>query len=189
MVTDVRDLPEFNKVALQGSPNVEVQIGEQQSVEVEVDDNLVDVITTEVSDGELTISSNESYSTSSGITVRITIPQLESVQVAGSGNVTASGLAESSFSGIVSGSGDVVVTGTATSVTTHVTGSGDIDLSDLRAETVTAEVTGSGDIDVTASQTVAATVTGSGDITYSGHSGGEPTVTSTINGSGDVEKR
>lgn len=189
MVTDVRDLPEFSKISLDGSTNVELQIGDEQSVEVDVDDNLVDVITTEVSDGELTISSNESYSTSSGITVRITIAELQSVEVAGSGNVTASGLTGDSLSVTVLGSGDVVVTGTATKVTAHVTGSGDIDLTNLKAETVTADVTGSGDIDVTASGTIAATVSGSGDITYSGHSGGEPTVTSTVHGSGDVEKR
>ncbi len=188
-VTDVRAVPEFTKVRVRNSANVIIQIGDEQSVEVEVDDNLVDVITTDVSGGEMTVSSDGSYSTNLGVTVRVTVPKLEAASINGSGDITVSGLAAEKFEATVRGSGDIRVVGTATRIEAKVTGSGDIDLSQLNADTGAAKVTGSGDISICVSEKLDARVTGSGDIRYGGHSGSEPKVDESVTGSGNISKR
>lgn len=188
-VTDMRDLKEFREISLSSDATVEVALGDEQSVELELDDNLVDIIETEVRSGRLTIKSNKNYRSNIGILVRITVPKLEAVTVSGSGEVNVQNLEADRFEGRVTGSGEIRVKGTAKHVEAAVTGSGDIDFSDLHAEAVEAKVTGSGDIRVSASNRVKARVTGSGDISYAGHSGAMPKLESKITGSGDVRKR
>jgi hypothetical protein len=188
-VTDIRGVPEFTKVRVTNSANVIVQIGDEQTVEVEVDDNLVDLITTDVSSGEMTVSSDGSYSTSIGVTVRVTVPRLEAASISGSGDITVSGLAADTFEATIRGSGDITVVGTARRVEATVTGSGDIDLSQLNADTGAARVTGSGDISISVSEELKARVTGSGDIRYRGHSGSDPKVDESVTGSGDISKQ
>lgn len=187
-VTDIRAVADFTKLSVSNSADVIVQIGDEQSVEVDIDDNLVDVITTEVSNGRLSISSNQSYSTNVGLQVRITVPRLEAVSISGSGDVTVTGLSNDEFKASITGSGDIKAAGTATAVEAKVTGSGTVDLAELHAETAEAKVTGSGDIYVCASKDVSARVTGSGDISYAGHSDLNPAVSSSVTGSGNVRK-
>lgn len=188
-VTDIRAVDAFSKIKLLSSADVVVEISDEQSVEVEVDDNLVDIITTEVSGETLSISSTESYSSRSGIVVRIKVAELDEVSIGGSGEIKIDGLAADDFSATVTGSGDVVASGTAKALTARVTGSGDVDCSAVKAETAEARVTGSGDVAVSASQSVKANITGSGDIVYSGHSGKNPDVDTSVMGSGDIHKK
>ncbi|MFK7819881.1 MAG: head GIN domain-containing protein [Planctomycetaceae bacterium] len=190
LATDVRDVSEFQSIRLYTSVDVVVQVGESTTLEVEGDDNLCELISTEVSgDGWLTISSNKSFSTRNPITVRITTPSLENVELAGSGDITVEGLTGDRFDAQVSGSGDIIASGTADRIEAAVAGSGSIDMSELKAAVADATVSGSGDIIVCANKEVTATVSGSGEIEYSGHSGQKPDVSTTVNGSGDVSAR
>ncbi len=188
-VTDIRAVDTFSKLELHSSADVVVEIADEQSVEVDVDDNLVEIITTEVSGDTLTIGSSESYSSPSGVVVRIRVVKLDDVSLMGSGEIRVNGLAADDFSATVTGSGDIVVNGAATTVTAKVTGSGDVDCSALKAETANARVTGSGDVSVSASKFVKARITGSGDIVYSGHSNSNPNVDTSVTGSGDIHKQ
>lgn len=188
-VTDIRALDTFSKIRLQSSADVVVEISDEQSVEVDLDDNLVEVITTEVSGDTLSIGASESYSSRTGVLVRIKVATLEAVSITGSGEVKVNGLSGDEFSATVTGSGDVIAVGTANSVTAKVTGSGDVDCSNLEAETAQAQVTGSGDVSVSASKSITAKVLGSGDVICSGHSGSNPTIDSSVTGSGDVTRR
>jgi len=188
-VTDIRAVDTFSKIKLDSSADVVVEIADEQSVEVDVDDNLVEIITTEVSGDTLSIGSSESYSSRTGVVVRIKVAKLDTVSLMGSGEIKVDGLAADDFSATVTGSGDVVVVGAAKTVTAKVTGSGDVDCSALKAETANARVTGSGDVSVSASKFVKAKITGSGDIDYSGHSGSSPNVDTSVTGSGDINKR
>jgi hypothetical protein len=190
VVTDVRDVPDFDSIRLQTSMDVTVQIGDTTSLVVEGDDNLCELIRTEVSNtGTLTISKDKRFTSRSPVVVRITVPQLNDVEVSGSGDIVVEGLTGGSFTAEVHGSGDIVASGTATKINANVAGSGSVDLSDVKANVATATVSGSGDIYVCASEGVTATVSGSGDIEYSGHSGQNPEVTSVVSGSGDVSRR
>lgn len=188
-VTELRDLEAFEKISLKAPADVFVTIGDEQSVELEVDDNLVDVITTEVRSGRLEIGANKNFKTDLGVVLRITVPKLQAATVTGSGKVLVETLDCDRFEGKVTGSGDLKASGKAKRVEATVTGSGDLDFSDLQAEEAEAKVTGSGDLMLSASKKVKARVTGSGDITYQGHSGAMPNVESKITGSGDIRRK
>lgn len=163
-----------------------------------------DALTFEVSDSLLTISSRDNDWDWSNEPVRITLyyNRVDSLTVAGSGDINASALVGESLKFAVQGSGDIEISELdADSVTAQVTGSGDIDLAGksielrasvlgsgdinaqpLSAQKAVASVTGSGDIELQASAHLEASIVGSGDIRYSG----SPEVSQRVTGSGDV---
>ncbi len=184
--TEGRDVPEFARVKVVGSTDVSVVVGDEQTVHVSADDNLLPVIKTEVIDGELVVSSDESYFTSIGVTVNVTVTALEGVSVTGSGDVVVVGVDAEAFDVRITGSGDVQVSGKAEQLTVTVAGSGDAALFGLISREAVVTVDGSGDVEVHATWSFDGEVRGSGDITYAGN---PPTVGESTSGSGDIEPR
>jgi hypothetical protein len=184
--SETRDVESFNRIKLTGSSEVIVTIGEPQSVTVEADDNLLDIITTEVRGGSLVISARESYSSRVGVTVTITAPELRGVSITGSGDVSVEDLEVESFETSVTGSGDITARGQADSLEAKVTGSGDIDCFGLKVRRAEASIYGSGDIRLHVSESLSGAVYGSGDIEYRGN---PKDVERTVAGSGDISAR
>jgi hypothetical protein len=182
--SEERALDPFTSIELTGAPDVHVTVGGEQAVLVEADDNLLELVETRVRGRTLKIETRESYSSRLGVTITLTTPALESVSVAGSGDVTVEGVDADSFEVSVTGSGDVRASGKSRSVEAAVTGSGDIDLSGLEAVRGYAHVTGSGDIRIHATEELTAKIMGSGDVDYTGSPG---KVDSQVVGSGDVK--
>ena len=192
----------FHGVDLSGSLEVIISHGATQKIEVEAQANLIALVTTEVRNGHLKLSTKESYSTNKPFIIHITVPALDHVSISGSGDVTSTTpFKTEAFEAQVNGSGDVdmvieggtvkadlngsgeiKLSGSAVSLEAHVKGSGDVKAGNLRTGTAKAVVVGSGDITVDAA-TLDAHITGSGDVKYKGQ---QPTVTSHITGSGSV---
>lgn len=186
MKTETRDVAEFEKIKLSGSFDVYVQIGEPQSVKVTFDDNLLDIIMTEVHGRTLRIYSDESFSSRRDCRVEITVAKLEDVGVSGSGNVEIRDLNGGDFAVAVSGSGDIRAAGKVDELDISVSGSGDIDARDLEAVDAYVTVSGSGDVEVNASGELSARVSGSGDIAYYGT---PDHISQRVSGSGSIRKK
>jgi hypothetical protein len=182
--TEPREVGEFDKIHVNGSPNVNVVIGDQRNVTVTADDNLLPVIDTVVEDGTLVIGGSEPFRTRLGVTVQVTVPALTHVAVHGSGDVTVKGLDAATFKAEIQGSGDIRVAGRAAELDVEIQGSGDVKLDELAAKRAAVEVQGSGDSTVKVSDELNVHVMGSGDVKYIG----EPKVTKTGDASGEVKK-
>lgn len=193
----------FHGFAVEGAMDVIITPASVQSVEIEAQENLIGLVTTEVRNGVWRIATREGYSTSEPFVVHIRVPVIDVVELDGSGNVKADGsftagavklavngsgdidmaFAARSVDVQVQGSGDVTVAGSCTELRAAVVGSGDINARDLQAESVQASVSGSGDIVVHATKRLNAAISGSGDVVYAG----DPmTVDQRIDGSGEV---
>jgi hypothetical protein len=183
--SETRDVPAFTGLEPHGSINVDVTVGKEQSVTVEVDDNLLQFITTEVKDNKLVIGSKQSYNTQIGVNVTIQVPELTSVAYFGSGNVTLKDAKGENLDVRIIGSGSATATGDVQSLSVDVTGSGNANISGLTAKKVSASVHGDGNIHVHVSETLDATVIGSGSVRYRG----SPQVTKKVTGSGLVDEQ
>ena len=164
--TEPREVGAFDKVHLNGSPNVNIVIGEQRSVSVTADDNLLEVIDTSVEDGTLVIGGSEPFRSRAGVTVQITVPALTHVAVHGSGDVKVKGLDAATFKAEIQGSGDISVAGRAEELDVEIQGSGDVKLDELSAKRASVEVQGSGDSTIKVSDELSVNVHGSGDVKY-----------------------
>ncbi|MDF1543864.1 MAG: DUF2807 domain-containing protein [bacterium] len=180
------DLDSFSRIKAQGSSDIYIKIGREQSVELTCDDNLIDNMIIKVRGKSLIIDSEGSFSTRKGPRIDITVPSLESMSLSGSGDVEIEGLNGGEFDYRLSGSGDLRAEGKLEFLEIKLTGSGDIDTRDLIAEEVDCRLSGSGDIQVYASESFDGSVSGSGDITYYGK---PKHVDRSVSGSGSIRKR
>ncbi len=196
-------VPPFHGIRVEGALDVVLTPAPAQQVEVEAQENLVDLVTTEVRNGIWTIRTREGYSTDKPFVVHISAPVIDAVSIDGSGDVKGqgpfaagkvhlgiqgSGDLDMAFTATavdvaVQGSGDVKLAGTCSDLNAAVQGSGDINARDLKAESARASSTGSGDITVCATKRLNAAVAGSGDVVYTGD---PQTVDKQVAGSGEV---
>ncbi len=185
VVTEDRTVGSFTSVDLQGSAEVEVTLGSTQSVSVKADDNILPLIETTVSGGELVIRTRPGMSIEpiSGIHVTVVATALNTATLSGSGKVNVTGMKGSALTVNLPGSGDITVKGTVDRVTVNVLGSGNAVCDELKAHSATVSLMGSGDIRVYADQSLDANLSGSGNIRYSGD---PPQVTKNITGSGHI---
>lgn len=88
--SETRDVGSFREVSLNGEADVVVTIGEDLVVTVRGDDNLLSDVNTEVNGETLEISQTDDVDLEpqGGITVEITVPELEAAEVSGAGNIT-----------------------------------------------------------------------------------------------------
>ena len=187
VVTQTRDVADFDKVKLIGSPDVSIKAGDEFSVKVTTDDNLQANITTEVKNGALVVGSQGMYSTNSGVKIAITMPELVEAKVSGSGDLEFDGFQSESFTASISGSGSIKGSGSAKTLSAKISGSGDIELGKFETEATTVSISGSGDVEVNATKSLDAKISGSGDIKYVSHD--DLKVSKKIAGSGDVSAK
>ena len=185
VVSQARQPGGFDAVQTKGAIDLDIAIGAQAAVTVDMDDNLQDLIRTEVHGGTLIIDSKGSWTADHDPRVHITVPALSAVAMEGSGATILKGLNGGDLALRIAGSGDIDAEGRVASLDVLVNGSGDAKLGALQTDSARVRVNGSGDVTVNVAQTLEASVYGSGDIRYRGNA----KVSSHIYGSGMVEKK
>jgi hypothetical protein len=205
IITQEREVAEFNKVLLKGSGKVFLTPGEKQLLEIKTDDNIMPLIETDVSGDKLTISHGKHHLRPTVFEVFITVKDLAGVAISGSGDIIGKGrfvtdtfYAEISGSGDVdlevetgkleskiSGSGSIRLAGKAQDYRVSISGSGEINAFDVEAENISVKISGSGDCRVYATESLDAKISGSGDVYYKGR----PRINTKISGSGSLKSR
>jgi hypothetical protein len=203
--TEGRTVGAVDQISLAGSGNLTVINGDAPSLTVTADDNLLPLIETIVSGRQLQIHTRAGYSINpqTPISYTLTVPQLEKVELSGSGSVQASQFTGNKLAITLSGTGTIMLreldyealsvnlsgaakatmSGVANEMTVRVSGSGDIDAKELRTATSEVRVSGSADIRLWATERLNARVSGSGDVRYRG----DPKIEKRISGSGSVK--
>jgi hypothetical protein len=103
------EVPAFDGVNVTGTCNVDIQIGEPQSVEFFAQSEILDVLDYEVDDGILEIGFKRGYSvnTSEEIRAEITIPELNFTGVTGACNYELEGAQQEELNIYISGVGNI----------------------------------------------------------------------------------
>jgi hypothetical protein len=186
-VTHQRDVSGFSGIALSVPGRVEIVQGPAEGVTLTADDNVVPEIETVVERGVLQIRLREKIGLTTRTPIAITVKarSIESIAVAGSGEVIATALEAPALTIRVAGSGDVKVGGRADSLRVRISGSGDVDAGRFDTQRAQVSVAGSGDATVWARKALEVSVSGSGDVRYFG----DPEVRKTVAGSGTVRRK
>jgi hypothetical protein len=182
--TETRQVEPFEVIESKGSIDLDIHIGPQLSVAVEADDNLLDLVRTEVSGGVLEVDSRKgNWSSHHNIVVHVTLPQLSALGISGSGDAKLSGMNGGKLGVKIVGSGDLSASGRVDELHLVIKGSGDAKLEQLAADAVLVRIDGSGDATVNAAKSIDATIHGSGDVRWHGTA---TDVDSQIYGSGEM---
>jgi hypothetical protein len=180
-----RDVAAFTSIAMDGAFDIEVVCQKPQSVEVEGDDNLLPLITTEISNNVLHIKSNRSYSVNDPIKVTISLPNLEGISTNGAGKIDVSGLKNDKFEIDANGATTIRVAGETKLIDIDTNGAGKIYAQKLRATRGVVEAKGVARVDVKVTEQLDVTVSGPSHVTYQG----DPVLNKTVHGPGSVEKK
>lgn len=177
-----RSVGSFDAISVSGGLRLEVRVGQPLQVTIEAQENLHEVIRTEVRGTELEIWIDGSISTSREILARVDVPSLEALDLSGGIELDVSGLDGGSFELDVSGSAQGQISGRVDRLRIDTAGSADLDLFELDAREVSIDIAGSGTIRTTARESLDVDVAGSGEVTYRG----KPRVTIEQSGSAKV---
>lgn len=208
MASESRSISGFSGVEIAGPYDVYLSQGEQYSVRIEGDQNLLEYVETEQHGDMLEIGSRQGFNIRprKSIKVFITSPRIEALEVAGSGSImsqtpfssqgrlkmTIAGSGDISLGEVdapeiaseIGGSGSITVKGKTRVFQAEVAGSGEIHAFGLLSEETDVEIAGSGDVEVYASKSLDVSIAGAGDVKYKG----TPTVSQSKAGSGSVRK-
>src|SRR6266576_1407413 len=131
--TQKRDIAPFTSIATEGAFTIDVVSQKPVSLEVEGDDNILPLITTEVSNNVLHIKNVRSYSVHEPINVRISVPNLEGLTVSGAGKISITGLKNDKFEIDSNGAPTITVAGETDLIDIDTNGAAKIDAHKLRA--------------------------------------------------------
>ncbi|HOP04338.1 MAG TPA: head GIN domain-containing protein [Tenuifilaceae bacterium] len=207
--TEKRDVKDFTGIELAISGDVFLSQGDNFSVTVEAEKDILHKIETVVEGGTLRIKTEKGFNISWGdakLKVYITMPRVEKLSISGSGDIKAetpikaetlllsiSGSGDISVPSLsveelaakVSGSGDINVEGSSVGkkADVSVSGSGDVSISGIEFTDAEVSIVGSGDAYIVVKDNFTARIVGSGDIRYSGN----PRIDAKITGSGELK--
>jgi hypothetical protein len=206
IVSETRVVSNIESISFSGMGNLFLEQGDQETLKIEADDNLIPYIKSEVHNGVLTIFFNCSNShiiyPSQPVRIYVTAKNISELELSGSGQVISDKIITNSMDMDISGSGRVNIKQLKADVLTArisgssrcelegevasqkivISGSGVCDTTQLVSHNANVSVSGSGRALVSADESLDAHVTGSGKVGYFGN----PKVMQSVQGSGSV---
>ena len=212
VITEPRQVGHFNRVSMGGSGELAVTQGDEESLAIEADDNLLRHIQSEVKDGTLFLGIkggnwSDRIQPTKRVKFNVIMKQIAGLDLSGSGSIRASRITTQDLDIDVSGSGDVTISsltaqkldvglsGSATCAFSggkvsrqgiDISGSGQYRAPKLESQTVDATISGSGHATVWAEESLSVNISGSGEVDYFGSPG---KITKKVSGSGSINGR
>lgn len=168
IVTEKRDVAEFRAIDVSGIFKVEATAQGDYAVEVVADDNLQEVIRTEVEDGVLKIEADKHIKSHGPIVVRISAPDIENIEASGASNVSVTNLNNQSLAIDSSGASKVLVEGETARLSVDVSGASSINAGGLKAVDAEVDASGASRVEVFATGDLRSEASGASKVVYSG---------------------
>jgi hypothetical protein len=184
ITAETRSLEAFKGVQAGGVFHVTVVPGAVHSVEIRTDDNLIELVSTEVRGDTLYIKATRKISSAGAINVTVTSPQIESIGSSGVAKFDVTVPTGASLSIDSSGASRVAVKGEVKELTVDISGAANIDASALKAVNAVVDASGASRAQVFASGRLKAEASGASKITYGG---GPSSVERRSSGAGSIE--
>lgn len=185
---------QFDEISTVGPQDVVITYGETASVRSEGSPEALSLLEAVVEDGQLIIRPKDRFNgwawgRLDDATFHVTVPRLDAVAVAGSGNVRVDRIAGDNFEGSIAGPGELsigvmavkeadfriggsgnvaVADGVADETRVSIGGSGEVRAGGLRSGTASVSIGGSGDVALTVQDEADVSIAGSGDVNISG---------------------
>ncbi|MDH4138193.1 MAG: DUF2807 domain-containing protein, partial [Anaerolineae bacterium] len=140
VVTEDRPVSNFNRVSLTGVGGVIITQGEEESLTVRADDNIMRYIKTEVENGTLILGftnevKNKHIRPSKTIKFNLSVRDVTGLDISGAGDVNVASLDTDRLEIVVGGAGDVSISSlTAEELVVHLNGAGNVELAGQVAE-------------------------------------------------------
>ena len=186
---ETRTVNSFTQIQTNGDFTLSLTVTAKKAEQVELhlsgDENLLPLVTSEVSSDRLILDTTKAVWTKLPLTLTAAVEDVQVIEVNGAGDIRLDGLDNEALAVRVNGSGSARLSGKTGKLELEINGSGDMDATDLQADSVNIDISGSGDCKVHAVNELKVDIAGSGDVTYLGD---PDSVSQDIAGSGSVSK-
>ncbi len=201
VVLESRSVQEYDRISFNGCGEVILTQGDEESLSIEVDDNLLPYIKSEVQSGELILGFTEqlkhkTIAPSEGIKFFLSFKELDEIGINGAGVIRADSLKADRLAIYLRGAGDVTIDGlTADRLLVQIPGAGKVEVSgrveeqeillsglgsykgeDLESEIAQVELRGLGDANLWVSSSLDVVISGAGSVSYYGNPAVAPEV-------------
>jgi len=207
IVTEERNVSGFDRVSLSGFGDVTVEVGDEESLTVTTDDNIMPYVRSEVRGDTLILDFddkgfNRGYDPTDGIHFSLVVTELNRIDISGVGKmligeheterfvVNNSGAASVQIDSLTadelvvsqSGAGTVIVSGKVQGQELNHSGAGSYHAGELESETAILEISGVGTATVWATESLDISISGMGNVIYYG----APRISQNISGLGNL---
>ena len=207
IITEERDVSDFDRVSLSGFGEVTIEQGDEESLTVTTDENIMPYVITKVKGNTLVLDlddtgRNGSYDPTDGIKFTLVVKDLSRMDISGAGNIAIDELeteklvVELSGAGNLeihsltadelvvtqSGAGAVFVSGQVKGQDLTFSGVGSYHASELESETAIVLISGAGTATLWATESLDVAISGIGNIIYYGN----PRIIQNVSGLGKL---
>jgi hypothetical protein len=173
MTTEEREVEPFKSIEMRGDARLEIAVGKEESLMLQGRSGYIRRISTSVRGDTLYIrSKRRDWLWTDGdprVTIRITVPELESLRLRGGNDVQLAGFDGGESRIRVEGAAHIHGEGRLDELTVHMSGAGYADFSKLVADEAKVIVDGVGSVHVNSKESLDARMKGVGAIFYSGN--------------------
>ncbi len=207
IITQTLNLSDIRGIDLSITTDVTISQGQTQSIEVTGDSNVIEELETVVQDGIWTISLDDQCFKDFTLSIDITLPELDNIELSGTGDINVNDFTNQDFLNVdLSGTGNIFLNkfDSLNQIVINKSGTGDMTINELISDVNILEInssgtgqyfgfnleakdctvlsSGTGDVELTAIDFLDATVSGTGSVFFRGF----PEIISDISGTGDL---
>jgi len=204
IVTKSFEVGDFDKLTFSGIGKIIIEQGEETSLEVEAENNVIDALKINTSASELEIGFKSRFINvipTKDIVFHLKVKDLKEVSISGAGSIECDNLIVESLSldssGVgsvkinilasdlkigISGAGKVNLSGKVDTQQLDISGVGSYDAKELVSKDCEISISGAGKAVVNATQTLDIEMSGIGKVDYTGN----PSVTQSVSGAGSI---
>jgi len=182
--TESREIGSFTEVEVSGAFVVRITQGDQPSLQLQGDDNLLELVSTDVSGSRLSIDTTESVRQNLPLEIDIVMATLEELAVSGAAEVTIVDLRSETFSFDCSGACRAQISGQTQRAHVVVSGAGTVNALELHSNIAEVTISGAGRVSICADEQIDASVEGAGRIQYACD---PEQVNTSVDGVGEIE--
>lgn len=170
MAEETRATGSFTRVSTHSGIELALTIGPATSVKLSGDDNLLPLVLTEVSGGELSIEFDDmqGFSSEIGLRAEVSAPEIVGVGASGGSTLRADGIDADAFSVEVSGGSPVSLHGSCGALDLSASGGSTIDGFGLACKKAALDLSGGSKAELSVSDEVSADLSGGSEVTIAG---------------------
>jgi len=183
--SETRSVGTFSELEASSVMHVELRQQAQSSLELSGDDNLLPLVTSEVSGKRLLLGTKQSVSPKLDLLAKASAARIELLRCSGACRITASDVDSDRLVLELSGAGEIRAAGKAGELRIDVSGAGETNAEALAAPSVWVKVSGAGRVTLGSPQQLDVEISGTGSVSYAG----EPKISQRISGVGQLRKR
>ena len=183
--TETRAVAGFTAIEATGIGHLKLRVGEDDSLKISADENILPLIKSEVKNGVLVLSTVGATKSKTDIVFEATAKTIKRLGNSGTVSINASGFNGGDLSVETSGVGSIALAGRVDSLKAELSGVGSLEAEELTADRVTTSLSGVGSARVRAQKSISGNVSGIGSLTWKGTA---TDVSTSVSGIGRVSK-